>query len=309
MEYPAVDGPVDLGNGVYLERLIDGDVAEQVIEASIAKGRKFDATRQFGPMYSFWRDVPADEYEDQLYAWDQTAAITEAVALSRFIRDNAHCAEFGGRVVDRGEDRRQIVPLSGLDGRSAYRVRKDRFWLTAEEAEKLHDFLEGYRAVKNDLPERVSRALWHAERSCHHRYLQEAVTNICTGLEALLTTDEEQVTAQFIKRSRALAAELGIATSGTYWDWVYNARSKTVHGAAVELVAPAGWEETEGEPPPDVARVATAQDVLRAAIRMAIEDADFRAIFASDHAIRDRWPVRKRGSSLRDMVARLLRRR
>jgi hypothetical protein len=309
MDYPALDVAVDLGNGVFLERLSADDLAEQVIEASVARGLNFEATRQFGQMYSFWREIPAAEYGVHPHGWDQTAAITEAIALSRFVCDNAHCAEFAGRVIDRAEGRRKIVPLGGLDARSAYRVRKDRFWLTVEEAEMLHELLDRYRAVKDELRERVTRALWHAERSCHNRYLQEAVTNICSGLEALLNTDEEQVTAQFTQRSRALAGELGIETSATYWNWIYNTRSKTVHGAAVKLVAPAGWEETEGDPPPDVAKVATAQDVLRAAIRKAIEEADFRAIFASDQAIRERWPVRGRGKSLCDQVARLLRRR
>jgi hypothetical protein len=163
--------------------------------------------------------------------------------------------------------------------------------------------------MKNELPERVTRALWHAERSCHHRYLQETVTNVVTGLEALLNTDEEQVTAQFTRRSRALADEFAIETSGTYWNWIYKARSKTVHGAAVELVAPAGWEETESDPPADVAKVAKAQDVLRTAVWKAIENEGFRSVFTDDQAIRERWPIQSAGGSLRERIARLLRRR
>jgi hypothetical protein len=37
------------------------------------------------------------------------------------------------------------------------------------------------------------------------------------------------------------------------------------------------------------------QDVLRRAVPLCIEDAEFRAVFADDDAIRARWPVNMRG--------------
>lgn len=291
MNSPPAAGPVRLGNGVVVERLID-DTADQVIAASIPAGLNFAATRQFGQLYSFWRRVPRAEYEADLYAWDTSRAISEAIALSRLVIDNAHCAEFAGRVIDRADGHRKIVPLLGLDGRVAYRARNDRSWLTTDEAGALRTLLERYRAVKHDLPDRVRRGLWHADRSSFCRYLTEAVTNIVTGLEALLNTgDDEPVTAQFVKRSQRLAAELGTDTSRTYWSWVYDVRSKAVHGDEVTLVAPPGWTESSGDLPLDVARVAKAQDVLRAAIRRSIEDDAFCAAFASDEAVRQIWPL------------------
>ncbi len=48
----AIDGPVDLGNGVMLERLRADDVAEQVIHASLPRGLRHEPTRQFGQLYS-----------------------------------------------------------------------------------------------------------------------------------------------------------------------------------------------------------------------------------------------------------------
>ncbi len=282
---------VDLGNGVFLQRL-DQELAEQVMDASTARGLNFEAVRQFGQLYSFWREVPQSEYEARLFAWDATQAITEVIALSRFVLDNAHSFEFVGRVIDRSDGHRRIASPLGYDGRIAYRVRKDRFWFTTAEAEELRGVLDQYRTVKDELPERVRLALWHADRSCYCRYIQEAITNVVTGLEALLNTGEtEPIAAQFVKRSQALASDLGVETSRSYWSWVYDVRSKAVHGAEAKLVVPAGWDETEGDPPRDVARVAQALEVLRSAIRKATEEEEFRVLFATDDSIRARWPL------------------
>jgi hypothetical protein len=57
MANPPVDAAVDLGNGVVIER-IEHELAEQVLEASTPRGLNFDAIRQFGQLYSFWREVP-----------------------------------------------------------------------------------------------------------------------------------------------------------------------------------------------------------------------------------------------------------
>lgn len=291
---PPVGNAVDLGNGVLLERLRgdDSELPEQVMDASTARGLDFEATRQFGQLYSFWRDVPEDEHEERLFTWDPAGAIAEALAISRFVLDNAHSFEFVGRVIDRSDGHRRIVPLLGYDGRIAYRTRKDRFWLTTAEAEELRTLLDRYRVVKHTLPDRVRRALWHVDRSCYCRFIQEAVTNIATGLEALLNTGEEEpIAAQFVKRSQALARELGIATSRSYWSWLYDVRSRAAHGAESTLVVPSGWDETPGDPPADVAKIAEAQDVLRQAVRKAIENEEFRGVFESEQSIRVRFPL------------------
>jgi hypothetical protein len=302
LDYRAVDAAVDLGGGVILERLSDDDVAEEVIHASFPRGLHHEAIRQFGQLYSFWREVPEDEWADQsFFNWDPAHHLSQAVAISRFVLDNAHGFEFAGRVIDRSDGRRRIAPLTGHDGRTAYRSRKDRFWFTHQEADELGVLLDHYRGVKDDLPERVGRALWQAERSCYSRYINEVATSIVTGFEALVNTGRaEPATAQFTSRAKALADELGFETSKSYWNWVYDVRSRIVHGAEGQLVAPAGWDETDAEPPQDVAKIAKAQDVLRGAIRRAIEDADFRAAFASDESVRLRWPLpRKRRLSRR----------
>jgi hypothetical protein len=297
MEQPAVDSPVDLGNGVMLERLgpVDNvDLAEQVIHASLPRGFNFDSARSFGQLYSFWREISEQEWNNQgMFHYDPTQAIREAVAISRLVLDNAHGFEFAGRVFDRDDGDRKIAPLTGHEGRTAYRARKARFWFSEPEANELRTLLDQYRAVKDDLPDRVKRAFWDAEQSSMSRYITEAVAQIATGLEALLNTDEnEAITAQFVKRSRQLADELGIeGTSNTYWSWIYKKRSEVAHGSESTLVAPVGWYESDEEPPEDVKRIAKAQDVLRSAVRRAIENDEVREVFESDDAIAERWPL------------------
>jgi hypothetical protein len=295
LDNPPVEDAVDLGDGVFIERLRgeDSDLPDQVMDASSSRGLNYRPIRQFGQLYAFWRQIPREEWDGpQMHAWDPTQAIAEALALSRFVLDNAHSVEFAGRVLDRSDGHRQIACSLGYDGRIAYRVRKDRFWLTTAEAEELRQLLDQYRTVEEALPDRVRRALWHADRSCYCRYIHEAVGNIVTGFEALLNTGEDEpIAAQFVKRSHALAAGLGIETSRSYWTWVYDVRSKAVHGAEGRLLVPAGWEETAGDPPRDVARLAQAQEVLRLALRNAIEDEQFRRVFESEESIRDRFPL------------------
>lgn len=295
LDNPPVEDRTDLGNGVFLERLrgTDADLPDQVMDAASPRGLHYKPVRQFGQLYSFWREIPRAEWAGpQMHAWDPTHAITEAVALSRFVLDNAHSFEFVGRVLDRDDGHRQIASNLAHDGRVAYRTRADRFWLTPIEGDELRLLLEQYRKANDALPDRVRRSLWHVDRSAYCRYINEAVTNIVTGFEALLNTgDDEPVAAQFVKRSQALSAELGIETSRNYWNWVYDVRSHIVHGTEDRLLVPSGWDETPGEPPRDVARVSQAQDVLRRAVRRAIEDEEFRAVFTIDDAIRRRFPL------------------
>jgi hypothetical protein len=291
LEYRAVDNKVDLGHGVFIER-IDEVLADQMMTAAGARHLNFEPVRQFGQLYSFWREVPLDEYEVDPYGWDPEQSLGAAVALSRFVLDNAHSFEFAGRVSDRDDEYRQITCTLRYEMRTAYRTRNARFWLTEAEAHELRHLLDQYREVEDGLPPRVRRAMWHADRSSYCPYLAESVGHIVTGLEALLNAGtDEPITSQFVKRSPQLANELGYETSKSYWNWVYEARSRAVHGAGDRLVVPAGWAETAGDTPKDVARVATAQDVLRSAIRRAIEDEQFRTIFETDEGIRVRWPL------------------
>src|ERR1700704_3243116 len=70
--HPPVEGALDLGNGVFVERLRgdDSDLPDQVMDASTARGLNYYATRQFGQLYSFWREIPREEWHGpQMHGW------------------------------------------------------------------------------------------------------------------------------------------------------------------------------------------------------------------------------------------------
>ena len=111
------------------------------------------------------------------------------------------------------------------------------------------------------------------------------------------------MTQQFKKRAPALAAESGSTRlDEDLAERLYDGRSDWVHGSHVQLFAgpSAGTdnpaeEESEGPQGSDersaLAEVALLQDVLRGAVRRAIEDAGFRQIFVTDETIAERWPA------------------
>src|SRR5712691_5032118 len=78
LDTPPVEDAVDLGNGVFVERLRgdDSDLPDQVMDASSARGLNFEAVRQFGQLYSFWREIPREKWDGpQMHSWDTTQAI------------------------------------------------------------------------------------------------------------------------------------------------------------------------------------------------------------------------------------------
>ena len=123
------------------------------------------------------------------------------------------------------------------------------------------------------------------------------------GIEALLKIGRRNLTLQFKKRAPALAADVGIDGFGEdLAERLYDGRSDWVHGSHVQLFAGPGVgaenppeEGPEGPQSGDersaFAEVVLLQDVLRGAIRRAIEDAEFRQFFVADETIAERWPA------------------
>jgi hypothetical protein len=145
--------------------------------------------------------------------------------------------------------------------------------------------------------------MWRAEYASWLKWADLVVPVLVGGLEALLKTERQQSTHQFVTRVPALAAEVGIdGVDAVFCEHIYDARSEWVHGTHVRLFA-TGQEAQEqqevgaqqGPQTEDqwsvFAEVARVQDVLRAAVRRCLEDAAFRAIFSDDQSIRVRWPL------------------
>lgn len=294
--HPPADAS-DLGHGLSLVRL-SHDEAELVMNASSPRGHFYIPVRQFGQRYSFVSEVDLAAYQERPFGWDTDQRLGASIAMSRLVRDSAHCAEFAGRLIDYEDGEQQVVPLYGFEFRLAYRLKQDRGWLDAAEAAELAALVDAYLSVEPNWPTRVRRAINSCDRASQLPYLSESQPRLVTGLEALLSTHSTQLTKLFRERVYALAQDLGIeGLSKTLLDRMYKARSQAYHGSEVRLFS-GDPEAPRGVLSPSQQRAVNEtillQQVLRSAVRKTIEDADFRALFDDDAAIRDRWPVRVR---------------
>jgi hypothetical protein len=284
--------PIDLGGGLVLTKL---DEAERVITACSSRGHYFVPVRQFGQMYSFVREIDLGEMEDARWAWDRENVIRDAVAMSRLILDNGYSTEYGARVFDYSNGEQQVMPIRELQ--HAYRLRPTaREWMTTAEAHELRDLLADYWAL-NELPDRVAHAIWHSEYLVSARWLDVIAPLLVVAFEALVNTSTQLVTRQFTQRVPRMTEEAGAAMSATLCSHMYDTRSRWVHGDRVPLYRrsrtdPGKWEgPTDDEQRAALDRIPRTQDGLRAVLRKAIREPEFRAIFATAETIRQRWPV------------------
>jgi hypothetical protein len=303
---PAGDEPFALAGGLTLERLSSDD-AELVLNACTPRGHFFIPVRQYGQRYSFVLNVDPAVYNDHPYHWDEDNLVFYTMVLSRLVRDNGYSLEYAARIVDHEDGAKQVIPVNASTSTHTYRLREDRDWLTVNDAEELRQLVAAFLPVKDELPRRVSHGLNIGEDAVHLRIIQRSMLLIATGLEGLLQTSRYNATRQFVERLPQLAADVGVdGVDEAYADELYNARSEAAHGSPVgmfevqpEPEAAAGEPElpdAEPESPaPELgpaAKIALAQDILRAALRRAIESGDFRSVFLSPHSIEEQWPLR-----------------
>lgn len=78
-------------------------------------------------------------------------------------------------------------------------------------------------------------------------YIDLAIPILVSGLEALLSVQDVELTKQFIERVTAVAAELGIGgVDEAFCREIYKARSQWVHGSHVRLFSN-GLERDEAQ--------------------------------------------------------------
>ena len=279
----AVD-EVDLGDGI---KLMQFEHSEEIFDACGPSGPNFNPVRQFGEQYSFVRERDSAEVEESLFGFDEDGRLQHALCLSRLVRDNGFSFQYGARVIEGPGEKRTIRPFGATDGNAAYRILEGaREWLDGNEAQVLADLLAEFHDA--DLPARVKEALWRSEFATRMQRIDMMVFVIVSGLEALLKVGRGRATSQFKRRVTALAAEMEVdGVDEGVCACMYDARSGWAHGHQIffDLADPPTPEEERRVKE----EVALFRDVLRCAIRQAIEDADFRAIFDDDNAITERW--------------------
>ena len=80
---------------------------------------------------------------------------------------------------------------------ATYRLRRDRDWLTSEEADELRQLLADYLAVKDVLSWKVSHALNLSEDAVPMQFLQRALPLLATALEDLIEIQVRVLGAEF----------------------------------------------------------------------------------------------------------------
>jgi hypothetical protein len=283
-----------LGQGVVLDRLSSRD-AERVMNACSPRGHHFVAIRQSGQRYSFIRELEPERVAQARSQWDADGVLSDCLALSRLVRDNAFSTQYAARIFDYADGQQQIIPALATDATRIYRLRTNRDWLDPAEAGELADLLRAYWRVRADLPDRVRRALWRAEWSCSIAWADVALPAIVSGLESLLKTERHGTTRQFVTRAPLLGSRVGIPGVTAELCYVaYDGRSSWIHGAHVRLFV---QEDPKDEAALDarervaLRNVAVFQDLLRTTVRRAIEDTELQEIFSSDDSIRAQWPM------------------
>lgn len=288
--HPSVGDPhFDLGRGLSIV-IPPYDLVELVMNACSQRGHYFIPTRQFGCRFSFELEHPLEP--EPCLRWDPDGIISQTVALSRLVRDNAYSTEYAARVVEHADGERQVIPHGAKESSHAYRLGTGRDWLDSEDAEQLRALLQAWTELRETWPQRLRLALWTCEHVAWEYYTDISLPALVAALEGLISTDHRQVARQFCTRVPLLADQLNVPdVSRSFCTAMYKARSQGFHGSDIGLLRATPHEDA-------AAKVAKLQAVLRAAIRRAIEDPDFRAVFGSDDTIRTRWPVLYNGEPL-----------
>ena len=210
--------------------------------------------------------------------WDRDRVIQNALALSRLVHPNGVWPEYAARVERAGGSLR-IVPFQA--GYRAYVTDPEaRSWLTEVEMERLAGLISAHGVVREDPASgRVRGALWWGEYLAQTYFVEVRIAHAVTAFEALLNTDSRQATAQFVARLPILSEALDCPVSKSFVNQLYKDRSKTLHGSLTGL----------GQPSALTKRLVKTEDLLRVTLLRAIEDADFRATFATAKSINHHW--------------------
>jgi hypothetical protein len=142
-------------------------------------------------------------------------------------------------------------------------------------------------AVEDCLPVRITRALWYHEYASRAYYGEIRWITVCVALESMLHTSRGHSNRQFVERLPPMASILGVPLTTQEADMAYDMRSRLSHGGATGKWAPA--EEQ---------LYLRLELVLRTALKEAILNPAFAAIFTDDNTIRSKWPIVVRGNNV-----------
>jgi hypothetical protein len=169
--------------------------------------------------------------------------------------------------------------LTGVDPDSWLAPEKNyRDWLVEDEMKQLKTLL--HSSSLSALPVRLSRALWYHEYASRTYYGEIRWITVCVALEAMLHTSRGYSTRQFVERLPLLASSLGVPLTTQEAEKAYDMRSRLSHGGATGKLS-ASEEQV----------YVKLGLVLRVALKEAILNSTFAAIFTDENTIRAKWPI------------------
>lgn len=276
---PPIKKKTPLSETVYLGRQ-PYELWEAVYKACRPCGHAFDPTPQFGPRYAFWNTRPA---QPDGYNWDPDQSLATAVALSRLVRPTSIGFKYSARVTLGSANQIELIvpgPVCGLLAH-AYVVPDGHDWLSDQDASEVSCLFASFAEISSSLPKRVKRAFWNCEYAAALEWVDVRWTVIAAGLEALVHTDRNGSTRQFVDRVATLAKRLSVDFTESDVERAYDVRSSGVHGR--------GFESLDDS---TLAVYCKMETVLRSSIRRAIEDGAFRGIFLDEERIRAEFPLK-----------------
>ena len=117
---------------------LSGEELGLIQDACSQRGPILDPHGHDGVRYALWRDVTEHALSEAAVvapSWDEDGVIVTAVALARWIRDNAAGTEVAARVVDYEDGSFQVRPQALFESSHAYRLPLiERDWLDAQDA-------------------------------------------------------------------------------------------------------------------------------------------------------------------------------
>jgi hypothetical protein len=280
------DQRFQLTSDLHIEKL-DSVASNIVLDFGTPAGYEaMQPVRQYGYFYAFVRQVPEAASVNE---WDSDQRLQTAVALSRLVRPTSISFRYAARLQYSDDGTlKSAYPawLRGVDPDS-WLVPEENYrdWLIEAEMNQLKALLNAQSL--SGLPVRLTRALWYHEYASRAYYGEIRWITVCVALESMLHTFRGYSTLQFVERLPLMASSLGVSFTVQEAEMAYDMRSRLSHGGATGKL---GQSEEQ--------LYKKLELVLRTALKEAILNPTFAAIFTDDNTIRSKWPIVVRGTNV-----------
>lgn len=235
-------------------------------------------------LYAFVRRVP--ERESRRYeGMEDLFAVT---ALSRLVHPTTTGGRYCAKVLEYGSSDSviQAIQFRGTGPDAFTGNRRD--WLSVEDAKGLRDLMP-WATKGRRMHGRVHRAYLYHEYAMRTWPLDLRWTLVVSGLEALVSVGDNDLSRQFRARGRRLADELRVGLTEDELRIAYKLRSKLSHGEEFLFGLKTALPQSEHRPLYD-----KLEQLLRSAVRRCMLEDKFADHFRDEASVEERWPVGQR---------------